>query len=110
MLLSTWYNNNVAHEGRRIVLTSVGVPLANLMGLVSSNIFLTKDAPKYFPALITTACFGATGALITASLGTYMWWDNRRRDRRAGRHIDARDIPTHRLRDGPKEDEFRWFL
>lgn len=110
MLLSTWYNNNIAHEGRRVVLTSVGVPLANLMGLVSSNIFLKKDAPKYLPALITTACFGATGALITASLGTYMWWDNKRRDRRAGRHIDVRDIPTQRLRDGPSSDEFRWFI
>jgi len=46
VLLSTWYNNNVPHEGRRVVLSSVGVPLANLMGLVSSNIFLNKDAPK----------------------------------------------------------------
>jgi hypothetical protein len=110
VLLSTWYNNNVAHEGRRIVLTSVGVPLANLMGVVSSNIFVTTDAPKYLPALITTACFGAVGASITASLGLYMWWDNKRRDRRAGRHIDARDIPTQRLREGPSADEFRWFL
>jgi hypothetical protein len=46
VLLSTWYNNNVPNEGRRVVLSSVGVPLANLMGLVSSNIFLNKDAPK----------------------------------------------------------------
>lgn len=110
VLLSTWYNNNIAHEGRRVVLTSVGVPLANVMGLVSSNVFLAKDAPKYNPALITTAAFGAAGAAIAAGLGTYMWFDNRRRDRKAGRKIDARDIPTQRLRDGPKSDEFRWFL
>ncbi|KAK5141557.1 hypothetical protein LTR04_002553, partial [Oleoguttula sp. CCFEE 6159] len=45
VLLSTWYNNNIAHEGRRVTLTSVGVPLANLMGVVSSNIFQNKDAP-----------------------------------------------------------------
>ncbi|KAH8882622.1 MFS general substrate transporter [Thozetella sp. PMI_491] len=110
VILSTWYNNNVAHEGRRVVLTSVGVPLANVMGLVSSNIFLQKDAPKYAPALITTAVFGATGAVITACLGTYMVFDNKRRNRRQGVKIDARDVPTQHLRDGPSMDEFRWFL
>ena len=43
VLLDVWYNNNIAHEGRRVVLTSIGVPLANLMGVVSSNIFQNKD-------------------------------------------------------------------
>ncbi|MBE3042569.1 hypothetical protein IMZ48_08325, partial [Candidatus Bathyarchaeota archaeon] len=47
VLLSAWYNNNIAHEGRRLVLTSVGVPLANLMGLVSSNIFREDEKPQY---------------------------------------------------------------
>ncbi|KAK5995338.1 putative transporter [Cladobotryum mycophilum] len=110
VLLSTWYNNNIAHEGRRVLLTSVGVPLANLMGLVSSNIFRQEDAPKYKPALITTACFGAAGACVTLLLGTYMVFDNKRRDRKAGAKINARDVPTMRLRDGPSVPEFRWFL
>lgn len=110
VLLSTWYNNNVAHEGRRVTLTSVGVPLANLMGLVSSNIFMEKEAPKYETALITTAVFGATGALVTLATGLYMVWDNARRNKRDGVKIDARDVPTMRLRDGPSVPEFRWFL
>lgn len=110
VILSTWYNNNVAHEGRRVTLTSVGVPLANLMGLVSSNIFMEKQAPKYETALVTTAVFGATGAFITALMGLYMVWDNKRRNKRDGVSIDARDVPTMRLRDGPSVPEFRWFL
>lgn len=110
VILSTWYNNNVAHEGRRVTLTSVGVPLANLMGLVSSNIFMNKEAPKYETALITTAVFGATGALVTLATGLYMVWDNARRNKKAGVKIDARDVPTMRLRDGPSVPEFRWFL
>ncbi|GJN71820.1 MFS transporter [Purpureocillium lilacinum] len=110
VLLSTWYNNNIAHEGRRVTLTSVGVPLANVMGLVASNIFREHDAPKYLPALITAACFGAAGATIAGLLGLYMFFDNKRRDRKAGVKIDARDIPTQRLRDGPSVPEFRWFL
>lgn len=110
VILSTWYNNNVADENRRVTLTSVGVPLANLMGLVSSNIFLDKQAPKYETALITTAVFGATGAFITLLTGLYMMWDNARRNKRDGVKISARDVPTSRLRDGPSVPEFRWFL
>lgn len=110
VLLSTWYNNNIAHEGRRVLLTSIGVPLANLMGLVSSNVFREQDKPKYEPALITVACFGACGATLAGLLGLYMWLDNKRRDRRAGVKVRARDIPTERLRDGPDAAEFRWFL
>ena len=110
VLLSTWYNNNIAHESRRMLLTSVGVPLANVMGLVSSNIFREKDAPKYEPALITTGSFGVAGAGLAAGLGLFMWFDNKRRDRKMGRKVDARDVPTKRLRDGPRSEEFRWFL
>lgn len=107
VLLSTWYNNNIAHEGRRMMLTSVGIPLANLMGIVSSNIFRSKDKPKYEPALITTAIFGATGAILVACLGLYLLWDNKRRDRRAGVTVKARDVSTKKLTDGPASEEFR---
>ncbi|KAK8110214.1 uncharacterized protein PG998_006671 [Apiospora kogelbergensis] len=105
-----WYNNNVAHEGERLTLTSVGVPLANLMGLVASNVFQTKDAPKYEPALITTAVFGAVGCLASVCLGAFMMFDNKRRNRRQGVNLTARDVPTLKLRDGPRVPEFRWFL
>lgn len=110
VLLSTWYNNNIAHEGRRVVLTSVGVPMANVMGLVSSNIFRENEKPKYETALITTACFGASGCLIAGLLGGYMVFDNYRRNRKAGRKTTVLDVPTHKLREGPSVPEFRWFL
>lgn len=110
VLLSTWYNNNVAHEGRRVTLTSIGVPLANLMGVVSSNIFRDKDKPKYMPALATTAAFGATGCLIVLLLGSYMIIDNARRNKAQGVNLSARDVSTEKLRDGPKSPDFRWFL
>ncbi|PLB42560.1 putative MFS transporter [Aspergillus candidus] len=110
VLLSTWYNNNIAHEGRRVLLTSVGVPLANVMGLVSSNVFRESDRPKYMPALITVGVFGAVGATIAASLGLFMWCDNARRNRRQGIVVRAQDVPTDRLRDGPASEDFRWFI
>ncbi|KAK6598569.1 major facilitator superfamily transporter [Botrytis cinerea] len=110
VLLSTWYNNNIPHEGRRVVMSSVGVPLSNLMGLVSSNIFLNKDAPKYIPALATTAAFGGMGVILSTCLALYMIFDNRRRDARLGRKLDINETPTELLRDGPSVEEFRWFL
>jgi len=110
VLLSTWYNNNVAHEGERVTLTSVGVPLANLMGLVASNVFRDQDSPKYEPALITIASFGACGCLVTAMLGTYMMWDNKKRNSAQGVKLTAQDVPTMKLRDGPNVPEFRWLL
>ncbi|KAI9650982.1 hypothetical protein NHQ30_001019 [Ciborinia camelliae] len=110
VLLSTWYNNNIPHEGRRVVMSSVGVPLSNLMGLVSSNIFLDRDAPRYIPALLTTAIFGGTGILLSSSLALYMMWDNRRRDRLLGRKLRVGEVSTAALRDGPLVGEFRWFL
>lgn len=109
MLLDVWYNNNIAHEGRRVVLTSIGVPVANLMGVVSSNIFRPQDAPDYIPALATTAAFGGTGFALTLILGAWMMIDNKRRDRQQGVKLNVRDIPTEKLKDGPAVPEFRWF-
>lgn len=35
VILDVWYNNNIADENKRVMLTSIGVPMANLMGVVS---------------------------------------------------------------------------
>ncbi|KAE8393478.1 major facilitator superfamily domain-containing protein [Aspergillus alliaceus] len=110
VLLDVWYNNNIASEGKRVVLTSIAVPLANLMGVVSSNIFRNQDAPKYLPALITTASFGGAGIAFTLLLGFWMMMDNKRRDRAQGITLRALDVPTERLREGPSCPDFRWFL
>ncbi|KAJ5746835.1 uncharacterized protein N7511_008531 [Penicillium nucicola] len=109
VLLDTWYNNNIANEGRRVVLTSIAVPLANLMGVVSSNIFRNQDAPTYLPALITTASFGGAGIVLTLCLGVWMMTDNQKRDRAQGVHLKAKNIPTEYLQDGPACETFRWF-
>ena len=92
------------------MLTNKGVPVANLMGVVSSNIFIPKDAPKYFPALITTAAFGAVGCLLTLGLGAYMIVDKKRRDQKEGRKVKAQEIPTELMADGPTNPSYRWFL
>lgn len=110
VILDVWYNNNIADENRRVLLTSIGVPVANMMGVVSSNIFRTQDAPNYIPALATTAAFGGMGILLTLGLGFWMLVDNKRRNSRQGVSLRARDVPTEQLKEGPKNERFRWML
>lgn len=110
VILSTWYNNNTPSEGRRSALTAIAVPLANLMGVVSSNIFLPQDAPDYIPALATTAAFGGVGLLSTLLLGVWMMWDNKRRNRVQGVVLKVEDVSTEALHEGPSNPSFRWIL
>jgi hypothetical protein len=79
------------------------------MGLVPSNIFRDQDAPNYIPALSATAAFGATGIVLTLSLGTWMIFDNKRRDKKQGKRMRAQDVPTEILREGPRSADFRWY-
>lgn len=110
VLLDVLYNNNVANENKRVLLTSVAVPMANMMGVVSSNIFRNQDRPKYIPALATTAAFGGTGLVLTLAFGAYMILDNRKRDKKQGVKVKPTEIPTEKLRDGPASPDFRWCL
>lgn len=106
VLLDVWYCNNIADENQRAVLSSIAVPVANLMGVVSSNVFVDNH---YTPALATTAAFGGTGIVLTLLLGAWMIFDNRRRDRKMGVKLRAKDVPTDQLGDGPAAPYFRWF-
>ena len=74
------------------------------MGVVSSNIFLNKDAPKYIPALATTAAFGGFGLVLTLILGAWMIVDNKTRDHKQGVKLHARDVPTVRIPHFPYVD------
>ncbi|CDK27129.1 unnamed protein product [Kuraishia capsulata CBS 1993] len=108
VLTSTWYNNNTPNENRRVVISAVGVPLANAAGLISTNIFRAKDAPKYVPALGITAGFGGAAILLILCILGFMVFDNRRRNRAQGVNLTYRDVPTYLLADGPSNPNYRW--
>lgn len=108
VLTSTWYNNNTPNENRRIVISSVGVPLANAAGLISTNIFRPQDAPKYVPALGITAGFGGLAIVLVSFIVLFMAYDNRRRNRMQGVNLTFRDVPTSELREGPSNPNYRW--
>lgn len=108
VLTSTWYNNNTPNENRRVVISSVGVPLANAAGLISTNIFRSQDAPKYVPALGITAGFGGLAIVLILSITLFMLYDNRRRNKEQGVTLSYKDVPTSELREGPANPNYRW--
>lgn len=108
VLTSTWYNNNTPNENRRVVISSVGVPLANAAGLISTNIFRPQDAPKYTPALGITAGFGGLAIVLIVLITSFMVFDNRRRNRTQGVNLTYKDVPTSELREGPDNPNYRW--
>lgn len=110
VILATWYNNNTPGETRRAVLSAVGIPLANAAGLISTNIFLPQDAPKYVTALGITAGFGGAGALATALVAVYMYFDNKKRNREQGVNWTYEDISTADMAEGPRNPHFRWLM
>lgn len=110
VILGVWFNNNIADENKRLLLTSIFVPISNSMGLVSGNIFFPSEAPKYGTALAITAAFGAVGCFLTLGLGLWMMLDNKRRDIEQGRKVSAQDVPTDLLAAGPQSGHYRWFL
>ncbi|CUS07362.1 unnamed protein product [Tuber aestivum] len=61
VLLSTWYSNNIAHEGKRVVLTSVGTPVCSTSLLLPppplTQIVGSKhDGRRKLQYLQTTGC------------------------------------------------------
>ncbi|KAK6197422.1 major facilitator superfamily domain-containing protein [Scheffersomyces amazonensis] len=108
VLTSTWYTNNTPNANRRAVISAIGVPLANAAGLISTNIFLPKDAPKYVPALGITAGFGGLAIVIITCMTAFMLFDNRRRNKIQGVVKTFQDVPTSELSEGPDNINFRW--
>ncbi|RDB24141.1 hypothetical protein Hypma_008809 [Hypsizygus marmoreus] len=108
VLVSAWYSNNTPSESRRAVVAAVMVALANSSGLISTNVFRAQDEPKYIPALATSAAFGGFCLILVASVGTYMRFENKRRNKAQGVNIAASDVDTEQLGQGPKSPAFRY--
>lgn len=109
-IFHTWHNNNDPNENGRAFRTGVMTFAANAGGIVSANIFLQTEAPKYTRALIVSAAMEATGIFILICLRTYMWLDNRKRNKAQGVNWTTKDVPTAALHEGPKNPSFRHFL
>ncbi|KAK7057909.1 MFS general substrate transporter [Favolaschia claudopus] len=109
-IFHSWHNNNEPSENGRAFRTGFYVLAGNSGGLVSANIFLDSDAPKYMHALIISASLQLVGMCLLLGIRTHMVLENRRRNREQGVKWTNRDVPTADLKEGPDSPGFRYFL
>jgi len=108
-MFHSWHNNNDGGENSRAFRTGALTFAANAGSLISSNIFLTTDAPKYEHALVASAALQVLGVVVVLGLRTQMARENGRRNRAQGVQWTSEDVATAEARD-PKSEHFRFFL
>lgn len=76
---------NITNLNARALTSGVVIACGNAAGLIASNIFLTREAPRYDTALNINAAMSAAALVICFSYSTWMRYENRRRDRIYGK-------------------------
>lgn len=89
VIFSAWTVANIPNLNARAFTTGVMLSIANCMGLVTSNVFLAKEAPRYMTALIVNGACSGLGLVFVLSYGWYLRWLNRSRQRKQmADHLD----------------------
>lgn len=109
VLFHSWHQSNDPSEDGRAFRVGAFTFLANAGGIVSANIFQERWAPQYIIPLGITCALEGLALVCILGLRTYMWADNRRRNKEQGVNWQSKDVPTEALRDGPKNPLFRHF-
>lgn len=78
VILSAWTVANIPNLNARALTTGVLLACVNSMGLVASNIFFAREAPKYQTALIVNMAFPCAGIFLTVSYSLYLRALNRK--------------------------------
>ena len=76
--------SNIGGHSKRTMTNGLwfaGYAAGNIVG---ANIFFDHEAPRYFSAIIGLCVCYASMIVLGLVLRQYMWWENRRRDRKMG--------------------------
>lgn len=89
----TWCSNNIEGVYKRGVIIGIVVGWGNLNGVVSSNIYLSENAPRYFPGHAVVLAY----LVICLLGGTVLMYVSMRREnskRRSGKRDNMHDGMT----------------
>lgn len=95
VIFSAWTVANIPNLNARAFTTGVLLACLNSMGLVTSNIFFAREAPRYKTALIVNMSFPCFGILFTVSYSLYLKYLNRQLDKEE-RSLDVAGMPGER--------------
>ncbi|KAK6381593.1 hypothetical protein LTS17_004652 [Exophiala oligosperma] len=78
VIFSAWTVANIPNLNARAFTTGVLLACLNSMGLVASNIFFAREAPRYKTALIVNMAFPCAGIVFTVTYSLYLRFLNRK--------------------------------
>jgi hypothetical protein len=94
-----WLNNNLVGRPKKAVATALQLGFGNSANFVSSNMFITKEAPRYPTAFTTGLTFSVIGLLATVLFLSLLARENRIADHRAeGLEQDGYELEDVRFR------------
>jgi len=97
VIFSAWTVANIPNLNARAFTTGVLLACLNSMGLVASNIFFAREAPRYKTALIVNMSFPCAGIVFTMTYSLYLRYLNRQSDRKERSSVAEAmaDEPAH---------------
>ena len=78
VIFSAWTVSNIPNQNARALTTGILLACINSMGLVASNIFFAREAPRYGTALAVNMAFPCVGVVCTVTYSMYLRYLNRR--------------------------------
>lgn len=104
---NAWIVSNIPNLNARAFTSAVLISIANTAGLISSNILIASEAPRY-----VTSCRVNLGAAILCLVtcvvySLWMRWDNRRKDKLQTMNESYQNFGTSGV-SGTKDTRFRF--
>ncbi|KAH7412925.1 putative vitamin H transporter [Cadophora sp. MPI-SDFR-AT-0126] len=108
-ILVVWISNNMGGNAKAAFATGFVIGLGNCGNLVSSNVFITADNPKFRTGYGTGLALTVAGILASSIMEVMLFVQNRRRSRGKGnRKLDGREGALEDL--GDAHPGFRYIL
>jgi MFS family permease len=108
-ILVSWLSNNMGGNAKAAFATGFMIGLGNCGNLVSSNVFITAQTPKFKTGFSTGLALNIVGIVAASALELYCWMANRRRD--AGKENVKLEKDSDIVRDlGDDHPDFRYIL
>ncbi len=104
-IMVVWVSNNMEGNAKAAFATGFMIGLGNCGNLVSSNVFITLQSPRYKKGFGTGLGLTCVSLLAASCLEAWLWFENRRRasgkkergvEERTGVGSVGNDVPEFR--------------